>query len=284
MQNTNGSQTGKVWFVTGTSRGLGKSFVQQLLARGYRVAATSRSLAGLGAATATYLPLAMDVTSEQSVNAAIAKTLETFGALDVVVNNAGYGQLGAVEELSADEIRKDFEVNVFGVYHVLRAALPILREQQSGHVFNISSVGGYVGAFPGWSAYIGTKFALAGITEALHAELAPHHVKTTLVYPGYFRTNFLDDGSLALPRRQMPEYANARASELQHKDTIHGQQPGDPEKAVAALIGVYERGEAPLHLFLGSDAVKLAEQKAREVMAEVASNRALSVSTDYAQV
>jgi NAD(P)-dependent dehydrogenase (short-subunit alcohol dehydrogenase family) len=284
MQNNTSSKatrTGKVWFVTGTSRGLGKSFVEQLLAAGFRVAATSRTLPEPGPTTANYLPLAMDVTNETSVNIAVKKTLETFGALDVVVNNAGYGQLGAVEELSSDEIRKDFEVNVFGVYNVLRAALPILREQKSGHIFNISSVGGYVGAFPGWSAYIGTKFALSGITEALHAEMAPHGVTTTLVYPGYFRTSFLKDGSLVLPRRQMPEYANARESEKMHLGTIDGNQTGDPAKAVAALIGIYERGEAPLHLFLGSDAVKFAQQKARDVMTEVEALRAISLSTDY---
>jgi NAD(P)-dependent dehydrogenase (short-subunit alcohol dehydrogenase family) len=284
MQNTTspkGLQTGKVWFVTGTSRGLGKSFVEQLLARGYRVAATSRSVADLGAATASYLPLAMDITDEASVAAAVTRTLQTFGALDVVVNNAGYGQLGAVEELSSAEIRKDFEVNVFGVYNVLRAALPTLREQRSGHIFNISSVGGYVGAFPGWSAYIGTKFALSGITEALHAEMAPHGVKTTLVYPGYFRTKFLDSGSLVLPARQMPEYANARASEQQHVGSINGNQAGDPDKAVRVMVDLYERGEAPLHLFLGSDAVKFAQQKARDVMSEVEALKKLSESTDF---
>jgi NAD(P)-dependent dehydrogenase (short-subunit alcohol dehydrogenase family) len=277
MQNNNS----KVWFVTGTSRGLGKSFVEQLLARGYRVAATSRSLQDVGTATQSYLPLEMDVTREDSVTAAVRKTIESFGAIDVVVNNAGYGQLGAAEELSADEVRKNFEVNVFGVFNVLRATIPLLREQKSGHIFNISSVGGYVGGFAGWSSYIGTKFALSGITEALAAEIAPFGVKATLVYPGYFRTNFLANDSLALAARKVPAYASVRASEQQHVGSINGNQPGDPQKAVRALIDIYERGESPLHLFLGSDAVKMAETKLQEVTSAIGALRGVSVGTDF---
>jgi len=275
----------KVWFVTGASKGLGLVLAQQLLARGYRVAATSRSLEALtkelGAASEKFLPLAVDLGSEADVTRAAGTALAHFGGLDVVVNNAGYGQLGTVEETTDAEARKNFDVNVFGVLNVLRATLPHLREQRAGHVFNISSIGGFVGGFSGFGVYCATKFAIAGLTEALQVDLAPFGVKTTLVYPGYFRTEFLSGGSLSLPSRPIAAYAAARASEAQHKDQINGNQPGDPVKAAAAMIATFEATTPPLHLFLGSDAVAMAEAKLAQVTAEVASQRALSVSTDF---
>ena len=273
-----------VWFVTGASRGLGLSFVQQLLARGYRVAATSRSIADLAgkvsAAPERFLPLAADVTDEASVTAAVRTTLAHFGGLDVVVNNAGYGQIGTIEEVSAAEVRGNFDVNVFGVLHVLRATVPHLRERRSGHVFNIGSIAGYAGGFPGWGVYCATKFAVSGLTEALHAELQPFGVAVTLVYPGYFRTEFLSQGSVARPARPIAAYTAARASEAQHIDVLHGNQPGDPDKAVRVMIDVYESGQAPLHLFLGPDAVTLAESKQREVQSAIVALRSVSLSTD----
>jgi NAD(P)-dependent dehydrogenase (short-subunit alcohol dehydrogenase family) len=271
----------KVWFITGASRGFGQLFVKQLLARGYRVAATSRNAKELGAATDRFLPLAMEITSEASVAAAVQATLTHFGALDVVVNNAGYGQFGTVEEATDAEARRNFDVNVFGTLNVLRATLPHLREQRSGHVFNIGSIGGYTGGFSGWGIYVATKFAISGLTESLHADLAPLGVKVTLVYPGYFRTDFLSQGSMVRPARPIAAYAAARASEAQHADAIHGNQAGDPEKAVRAMIEIYERPEAPLHLFLGSDAVAMAEAKQGEVTAAIAGLRAVSVATDF---
>jgi NAD(P)-dependent dehydrogenase (short-subunit alcohol dehydrogenase family) len=169
-----------VWFITGSSKGLGLVLAQQLLARGYRVAATSRSVPDLvrkhGDASPRFLPLAMEVTDEASVRRAVSATLSHFGGLDVVVNNAGYGQFGTIEEVSDAEVRRNYEVNVFGALNVLRATVPHLREQRSGHVFNISSSGGFVGGFSGWGIYCSTKFALSGITEALHADLAPFGV------------------------------------------------------------------------------------------------------------
>ena len=270
-----------VWFVTGASRGFGLSFVQQLLARGYRVAATSRSVADLARKVSgqsdQFLPLAADLTDEASVAAAVRSTVAHFGGLDVVVNNAGYGQIGTAEEVSDAEVRRNFDVNVFGV---LRAAVPHLRERRAGHVFNIGSIAGYAGGFPGWGIYCATKFALSGLTEALHAELQPFGVAVTLVYPGYFRTEFLSQGSVARPARPISAYTAARASESQHTDVLHGNQPGDPDKAVRAMIDVYESGQAPLHLFLGPDAVALAESKQREVQSAIAALRSVSISTD----
>jgi NAD(P)-dependent dehydrogenase (short-subunit alcohol dehydrogenase family) len=223
----------------------------------------------------------MEVTDEASVRAAVGATLSHFGALDVVVNNAGYGQLGTPEEASDAEARRNYDVNVFGVLNVLRASLPHLREQRSGHVFNIASIGGLVGGFTGWSIYCSTKFALAGITESLRADVSPFGVNVTLVYPGYFRTEFLTSGSLRLPERPNPAYEGARASEQAHTTQINGQQAGDPEKAARAMLDVYERPTPPLHLFLGSDAVKMAEQKLRELQTDLDANRALSVGTDF---
>jgi NAD(P)-dependent dehydrogenase (short-subunit alcohol dehydrogenase family) len=274
-----------VWFVTGASKGLGLVLAQQLLRSGYRVAATSRALAELtrelGGASDRLLPLAMEVTDEASVGEAVRATLAHFGSLDVVVNNAGYGQFGTVEEVSDAEARRNYDVNVFGTLNVLRAALPHLRERRSGHVFNISSIGGFAGGFSGWGIYCSTKFAVAGLTEALHTDVSPLGVKVTLVYPGYFRTSFLDHGSLARPARPIAAYAEARASETKHASDINGNQPGDPVKAANALIQAYELREPPLHLFLGSDAVAMAEAKQGQVQRELAELRALSVSTDF---
>jgi len=274
-----------VWFITGASKGLGLLLAQQLLARGHRVAATSRHIdalvAKVGAPSDRFLPLAMQITDEASVGAAVTATLAHFGALDVVVNNAGYGQFGTVEEVSDAEARRNYDVNVFGTLNVVRAATPHLREQRTGHVFNISSIGGFVGGFSGFGIYCSTKFAVAGLTEGLRADLAPLGVNVTLVYPGYFRTEFLTSDSLQHPARPIAAYADARASQTQHTEHINGAQPGDPARAVAAMIDLYERGEAPLHLFLGSDAVHMAEAKLAAVTAEIEALRAVSVATDF---
>jgi NAD(P)-dependent dehydrogenase (short-subunit alcohol dehydrogenase family) len=273
-----------VWFVTGASKGLGLALARRLLERGYRVAATSRSLAALtrelGDASDRFLPLEVDVGDAGSLARAVDRVTSTFGALDVVVNNAGYGQFGTVEETSDAEARRNFDVNVFGVLNVLRATLPGLRARRSGHVFNISSIGGFTGEFSGWGIYCATKFAVAGLTESLRADLAALGVRVTLVYPGYFRTEFLSQGSLLRPAHPIADYAAARASEQRHTEEIHHHQPGDPIKAADALIDVYQRGDSPVHLFLGSDAVARAEGKQDQVRQAIAAHRAVSVSTD----
>jgi NAD(P)-dependent dehydrogenase (short-subunit alcohol dehydrogenase family) len=275
----------KIWIVTGGSKGLGLALVRTLLERGYRAAATSRSLAdvtgALGQRSERFLPVAMDPADESSVERAVAAVRDHFGSVDVVVNNAGYGQFGTVEEVKDAEARRNFDVNVFGTLNVLRATLPTLRARGSGHVFNVASIGGYDGGFQGWGVYCATKFAVAGLTESLHQDLLPLGIKVTLVYPGYFRTSFLTQGSLVRPSRPIAAYSGARASEAQHAEEINGRQPGDPMKAALALVAAYESAEPPLHLFLGSDAVAMAEAKQEQVRQALDDHRALSVSTDY---
>ncbi len=279
--------TPKTWFVTGASKGFGLTLVRQLLAQGYAVAATSRHLAELQQAVPAvpgrFLALQMDLGSEESVGQAIAATVAEFGRLDVVVNNAGYGQLGALEELSDAEVRRNFDVNVFGLLHVLRLATPHLRQQASGRVFNISSVGGYSGNFPGWGVYCATKFAVTGLTESYAAEVKDFGVQATVVLPGYFRTEFLTGGSMGLPAQPLGVYQAVRESQAVHTEHINGQQPGDPEKGMAVLIQLSEAAEQPVHLFLGEDAHELARQQMQAVTQDLEQWEAVAAATNFSR-
>jgi NAD(P)-dependent dehydrogenase (short-subunit alcohol dehydrogenase family) len=278
-------KTKKVWFVTGASKGLGLSIVKKLLEQGYQVAATSRKLDDLNNAVGTrssnFLPLAVDIVSEASVEKAITETISHFGRLDVLVNNAGYGQVGATEELSAEEVRNNFEVNVFGLLHVVRKAMPHLREQRSGHIFNISSIGGFTGNFAGWGIYCATKFAVSGLTEALAQEAKDFGIDVTVVEPGYFRTNFLSAGSLGTPANPIEEYTSVRASQTLHQNTVDGNQEGDPDKAADALIAVAKADRAPLHLLLGADAYAMASQKLEDLKREMELWKETTISTGF---
>lgn len=278
--------TNNVWFITGASKGLGLTLAKKLLTNGYRVAATSRSVAALvdelGTTSDTFLPLEMDVTDDQDVKATVARTVDHFGTVDVVVNNAGFGQIGTLEELSDEEVKRSYEVNVFGCLNVVRHTAPILRSQQSGHIFNISSIGGYVGNFPGFGIYCSTKFAVAGFTEALAEEMKAFGVKVTLVYPGYFRTNFLSKESVKTPQSPIKAYGSARESEHAHLNHIDGNQPNDPEKAAAVLIEVTKQAAPSVHLFLGKDAYHYAGLKMEAIKGELEKNKQLGRSTEIA--
>lgn len=278
--------TKKTWFVTGASKGLGLLLVQQLLQQDYAVAATSRNADDLrravGQDSENFLPLQMNLADEASVSEAIQATVATFGRIDVVVNNAGYGLIGSLEELSDAESRQNFEINVFGLLNVLRQATPQLRAQQSGLVFNISSIGGFTGNFPGFGIYCATKFAVAGLTESYAAEVARFGIKATVVYPGYFRTEFLSAGSVGTPQNPIDAYQEVRDTQAAHQQQINGQQPGDPAKAVALLIEVSEVAQPPLHLFLGADAYEFAGQKISAVQQEMQQWQAQATATDFA--
>jgi NAD(P)-dependent dehydrogenase (short-subunit alcohol dehydrogenase family) len=278
-------KTQKVWFVTGASKGLGLTLVKRLLNEGYKVAATSRDLNMLceevGHHGDDFLPLELNLIINDSVKEAVAGIIEKLGRIDVVVNNAGYGQLGTLEELSDEEARKNFDVNVFGSLNVIRNVLPYFRSQQSGAFFNISSIAGFLGTFPGWGIYNATKFAVAGFTEALSAETKSLGVTATIVYPGYFKTNFLLQGSLRTAKHPIEDYKEARALEVIHNEQIIGNQPGDPEKAAAAFIKVAEMENRPLHLFLGSDSFGMAQNKIDAVQADLTAFKQVSRSTDF---
>ena len=275
----------KVWFITGASKGLGLSLVKTLLSQGYSVAATSRNIQDLvkaaGTASDDFLPLIMDLHREESVEQALHATIQKFGNIDVVVNNAGYGLAGALEELTDAEARANFDVNVFGSLNVIRKVLPHLRAQQSGHIFNIASVGGFTGSFPGFGIYCATKFAVHGLSESLAAEVKPFNILVTIVSPGYFRTNFLDAASLNVPRYPMDAYKSVREIQTLHQDIYNGNQTGDPDKASDVMIQVAGRKDAPLHLFLGSDAYQFAEQKIKAVQEDMDAVKAFATATGF---
>lgn len=280
-------ENNKVWFVTGASKGLGLALVKKLLNEGYKVAATSRNLSDLTKAVDTqneqFLPLSVNLTSEDSVQEAVELTVKTFGKIDVIVNNAGYGLLGGIEELTDREARDNFEVNVFGSLNVIRKALPYLRAQKSGHILNVSSIGGFTGAFAGGGIYCATKFAVNGFSETLSAEVAPFGIKVTIVQPGYFRTNFLSAGSLAVPQNQIADYQNVRDTVNFHQNDMDKQQAGDPEKAAAAMISITNEANPPLNLFLGEDAYGLVEKKLAFVQNELDTWKDLTLSTAIQQ-
>lgn len=275
-----------IWFITGGSKGIGLHLAKRLLKAGAKVAVTSRSKAAVIEKIGTpdnLLALAADLANESSVRAAVDQAIVRFGGLDVVVNNAGYGQFGAVEEVKDAEARANFDVNVFGVLNVLRATLPQLRKQRTGHIFNIASIAGMTGSFPGFGVYCATKFAVAGLSEGLQADLAGLGVQVTCVYPGYFRTDFLAAGSPAVPATEIADYESAHELVAMHvTGAIHGNQPGDPEKLAEVLMCVATEANPPLHLVLGSDALALVEKKAEAIRQLLEANRAISISTDFA--
>lgn len=275
----------KVWLVTGASKGLGLALVKKLLQNGYSVAATSRNADALrkevGYNGSEFLPLEMELTNNADVAKGVARVISTFGGIDVVVNNAGYGQLGTLEELTDAEARENFDVNVFGSLNVIRNVMPHYRQKRAGAFFNVSSIAGFLGTFPGWGIYNATKFAVAGFTEALSAEVKSMGITATIVYPGYFKTNFLLQGSLKGAANPIADYTEARELEVIHEQQIIGNQPGDPDKAAEAFIKAAEGESLPLHLFLGSDSFNMANAKIQAVQADLAQYETLSKSTDY---
>ena len=275
----------KTWLITGASKGLGLILAKKLLAQGYNVVATSRTIDALkdavGVQSTNFLPLAMNIVDEADVKQGLSEAIAHFGSIDVVVNNAGYGLMGGLEELSDSEARTNFDVNVFGSLNVIRQILPHLRAQKNGHIFNISSIGGFSGGFPAFGIYCATKFAVHGFTESLSHEVKPFGVNVSLVMPGYFRTNFLDEGSIVTPKLEIEEYVNVRAMQTAHQQSINTNQPGDPEKAAGVLITVAKEKDPAFHLFLGADAYETANQKITLIEKDMEIYRSLGTSTGF---
>ncbi len=273
----------KVWFITGASKGLGLTLAKQLLKAGHKVAATSRSNKSLISAVNfegdAFLPLEVQLGSDTQVAAAIQQTEEKFGKIDVVVNNAGYGIGGSIEELSDQETRDSFDINVFGTINVIRHVLPILRKQRSGYIINISSIAGIAPA-TGWSVYGATKHAVIGLTEVLAEDVKDLGIKATVIAPGAFRTNFMNADSLVLSEKKIEAYANIRASHERYAK-MSGNQAGDPEKAVSVMMELAEMEEPPLYLLLGSDAFSRAFAKLDLLAESYKQWEALTKSTDY---
>lgn len=273
----------RVWFITGASRGFGALIAEEALANGDAVVATARDPSTVTKRLGTHerlLATRLDVTSEAEAHEAAGQAVKTFGRIDILVNNAGYGLLGAIEEASAEETQRLFGTNVFGLLGVTRAVLPHMRRQRTGHIINVSSVGGYTG-YPGWGVYGATKFAVEGISEALAGEVAPLGIKVTVVEPGFFRTDFLDDSSLSRTAQQIDDYhASVGKTRQSAVDFNHGQR-GDPAKLAKAFMTLVNAPQPPLRLPLGSDTIERVETKNAFVAEEIAAWRTLATSTDH---
>ena len=273
----------KVWFITGASRGFGSLIARDALARGDYVVAAARKADSVTEALGAHpnlLAVQLDVTKEVEALTATQQAIERFGRIDVLVNNAGFGLLGAVEESSADEVRKQYETNVFGLLNVTRAVLPVLRKQRSGHVINISAIAGY-SAFHGWGVYSSTKFAVEGLSEALAAELAPLGINVTVVEPGFFRTDFLDAASLSTTAARIEDYAETVGAMRAFAAGANHQQPGNPRKLAKAILKLADAEEPPVRLQLGSDTVATVRAKNQQVEKELAQWIDVALSTDF---
>jgi NAD(P)-dependent dehydrogenase (short-subunit alcohol dehydrogenase family) len=275
----------RVWFITGASRGFGALITAEALAAGDAVVATARDPSTVSARFGEndrLLPVKLDVTNDTEVQAAAEAAIRKFGRIDILLNNAGYGLLGAVEEASAEEVQRLFATNVFGVLAVTRAVLPHMRRQHSGHVINISSIGGYR-AYPGWGVYGSTKFAIEGITEALASEIAPLGIHATVVEPGFFRTDFLDESSLVHTGQQLADYNASVGRTRNAAGDLNHQQLGDPAKFAKAMMVLVNAPNPPVRLPLGSDTVRRIEAKNLEVVAELTAWKDLALSTDWTE-
>ncbi|WP_282636498.1 SDR family NAD(P)-dependent oxidoreductase [Sphingobacterium thalpophilum] len=272
----------KVWFITGASKGIGLALTNYLLSQGCAVVATSRNVEslekGITAPSQNLLPLEVDITNDNEVKSAILKTVERFGKLDVVVNNAGYSLVGSMEEMTDAEFRQTMEVNLFAAVNVLRNAIPYLRAQQSGHVINISSNAGYVG-FANATSYNAAKFGLIGISEALFEELKPFGIHVTVVAPGQFRTNFMDSSSMQFVKNKIDVYGIEKAQKMW--SNYSGQQIGDPEKLVRILGQISEMENPPKRLLLGPDAYELVTKQFQTILEEFEQWKDLTLSSNF---
>ena len=276
-------KAGKVWFITGASTGFGRLLAEEVLKAGGRVIATARKVEQIADFAANYPDAArvfvLDVTKPKQIEAVAADAIAAFGRVDVLVNNAGYGIAGGIEEATEAEFLPVFETNVLGLIRVTRALLPQFRKQRSGHILNLSSIAGLIGQ-AGWGYYNTSKFAVEGFSEALAAEMAPLGVHVTIVEPGPFRTDFLGR-SAALIERVIPDYAESVGKTREYYHSMPGKQPGDPLKAIHAMMDVAESPNPPLHLLLGALAYNRFKGKLERWQEEMAAYEAVSLGADF---
>ena len=274
----------KTWFITGASRGFGLRVARLALAKGDNVVATARRVAAAAEVLGeqpNLLALPLDVTDETQAQGAVDAAVARFGAIDVLLNNAGYGLLGAVEEATADEVERLYRTNVFGLLNVTRAVLPHMRSRRLGRILNISSIGGYRGA-AGFGVYSSTKFAVEGLSEALHAELAPLGIHVTVIEPGYFRTDFLDASSLSVSPTGIADYDGTVGAVRRVAASLNHGQPGDPDKLARVLVDFADTPNPPVRLPLGSDTVAAIAGKHASDAAILKDWHTVSISTDFA--
>ncbi|MET7277337.1 oxidoreductase [Kribbella sp. NPDC005582] len=273
----------KVWLITGSSRGLGRALAEAVLAAGDRVVATARTPEQLADLATKYgdqvRAVALDVTDPEAARGAVRTAVDEFGGLDVVANNAGYANSAAIEETPDDDFRAQVETNLFGVVNVTKAALPVFREQKSGHFLQFSSIGGRVGGTPGMGAYQTAKFAVEGFSEVLNNEVKPFGVKVTIIEPGAFRTDWGGSSMTIAPTH--PDYDETVGAMNRFRVEVDGKQAGDPAKAAQAILQVVAADNPPIRLLLGTDALTRAKQGAEERAAETDAWAHLSTSTDF---
>ena len=273
----------KVWFVTGCSTGFGRALATELLEQGYRVVVTARNTAQV--ADIVYgkedraLTIQLDVTRQEEIDAAVQTVMDTWGRIDVLVNNAGIGYFGALEESDEAEVRKMFEINVFGLANMTKAVLPVMRTQRSGHILNISSIGGLT-AYPALSFYHATKFAVDGMSESLSKEVAPLGIKVTIICPSGFRTDWAGRSANEAVNT-IEDYASTAGTNRNTIRGYSGSQPGDPVRAAKAMIQVTETDHPPLRLLLGAAAVKGARRKLDELKKDYDAWEAVSIGADF---
>jgi NAD(P)-dependent dehydrogenase (short-subunit alcohol dehydrogenase family) len=283
MMTTTIESKKRVWMITGTSQGFGRELVRAALDRGDRVVATSRDPQKVEAAfpeSAEHLIAAtMDLRDDKQIAGVIDAAVKRFGQIDVLINNAGHGLLGAVEEATETEIRNVFETNVFGLIRVTQAILPQMRKQRSGHIVNLSSIGGLIG-IPGWGMYNATKFAVEGISEALSYELKPLGIGVTIVEPGPFRTDFLG-GSLTFVESRIADYDDTAGKTRSYQKENDGAQAGDPVRGALAIVDAVTSEHPPLRLLLGAVALARATAKIEALRKEFEIWRDMTLATDF---
>jgi NAD(P)-dependent dehydrogenase (short-subunit alcohol dehydrogenase family) len=273
----------KIWFITGCSTGFGFELAQQVLGRGDKAVLTARQPEKLQGLVAKFrdkaIALPLDVTDPAIIEQTVAEAEAHFGRIDVLVNNAGYGYFSAIEEGEDEEIRRQFETNVFGLYSVTRRILPGMRAKRNGHIVNVSSIGGLM-AFPATGYYHASKFAVEGFSESLSLEVAPLGIKVTIVEPGRFRTDWAGR-SMIESKTLIDDYAETAGARRKAAHEYSGTQPGDPARGAAAIISVVDAAEPPLRLLLGSDAFQLAEGRLEALKKNFDAWKHLSVGTDF---